>query len=115
MASNDITLQDIIIRLDGIDARLDKLESRTTALEQTTATIAHNVDIIRNEQAHMQHTIYWGFAIMGIVVALMGLVFAGVALFFSAQSSRKEDAEKEQRGLTVSDVLALMNFTKKEG
>lgn len=119
MASNDVTLQDVIIKLDAqgeqlsyltrqmysmdkqlenVEIRLDNLESRTEKLELLTQSIYEQQLVTDARVEMLHHSMNWGFAIMGIVVALMGVLFAGVALGFSVSSSLRADKkEREHR------------------
>lgn len=130
MTSNDVTLYDVVVRLDrltghvismdkrlekvesrldGVETRLENLEARTLKLEQATTTIEHNVDILRLEQAHIRsdiaqqtHIIYWGFAIIGIVIALV-------------DHFRKDKGEKETPSVIVYTGNNAPAPEKKEG
>lgn len=132
MTSNDVTLYDVVVRLDrltghvismdkrlekvesrldGVETRLEKvegrlenLETRTTKLEALTLDMREQLLVTDARVEMLHHSMNWGFAIMGIIVALVGIVFAGVALFFSMWSSlRAEKKEKEQRERVVSE------------
>lgn len=100
----EIRLEKVEGRLDGVEVRLENLETRTTKLEALTLDMREQLLVTDARVEMLHHSMNWGFAIMGIIVALVGIVFAGVALFFSMWSSlRAEKKEKEQRERVVSE------------
>ena len=96
MTSNDnfVTVEIFNARMDVIEKRFDKLENLITT------------EIRVNEVSHtyLQHSIYWGFAIMGVVIALVGLIVAIIALNLSR---RKEQTESKPEW-SERDLRALM-------
>ena len=95
MTSNDnfVTIEIFNARMDIIEKRLDKLENLITT-EIRVNEVSH---------AYLQHSIYWGFAIMGVVIALVGLIVAIIAL----NPSRKEKTESKPEW-SERDLRAVM-------
>lgn len=109
MESND---RFFFVTREEFNARMDKLE----AITQTTYD---DLQMTNARLEWLQHSIYWGFAIMGVVIAFVG-IFVPVVLAFVFQwlGKKKEKPQSEDnKSVTLSDVLALMSFAdnKKEG
>lgn len=66
MTSTDIILEAII----GLDGKIELISQRLSNVENLVTT-----EIRANEIAHtyLGHSIYWSFAAIGVVVALVGL------------------------------------------
>ena len=67
-------------RLDGIESRLDKVESRLDKVETRLGKVESRLGAVETSQLHMndridwvQTTIYWGFALMGVIAAVYTL------------------------------------------
>ena len=76
-------------RLDAINRRLDKID-------QTIAEMRYEIRYNARDIDHLQTSVYWGFAILGIIVAL-------------APSFRREKTEKPQPEVTRSDVQSMID------
>ena len=85
---NDATAR-IERRFDAVERRLDKIEQTMTEMRYETRYNARDID-------HLQTSVYWGFAILGIIVAL-------------APSFRREKTEKPQPEVTRSDVQSMID------
>lgn len=105
MSSNDVMSY---VTRDEFNARMDNLE----AITQTT----HDELQLTNVRLEwMQTTIYWGFAIMGVVVAFIS-VFVPITLAFVFRWFDKKDEkpQSENKGVSLSEVLALMSLAGKK-
>lgn len=105
MTSNDnfvtVELNEKIIALQTeMNQRFDKLENLVAA------------EIRVNEVSHsyLQTSIYWGFAIMGVVIALVGLIVAIIALNLNKKPEKKSDwSERDLRALMRDEIAMSRN------
>ena len=72
--------QEVLKRFDGIDSRLDGIESRLDKVESRLDKVESRLGAVETSQLHMndridwvQTTIYWGFALMGVIAAVYTL------------------------------------------
>ena len=95
MTSNDnfVTIEVFSQRMDIIEKKFDKLEN----------LIATEIRVNEVSHQYLQTSIYWGFAIMGVVIGLVGLVVAIIAL----KPFRKEKPESKPEW-TERDLRALI-------
>lgn len=103
VSSSDTEL--ILSRLDRISARLDGVETRLSAVEKKVDGLAVEISHTNDRLEDLRHMIYWGFAIIGIVIALIALPRGGGA-------SPKEKGNSG--GVTVSDMIAFFKFAKEK-
>ena len=61
-------------RIDGIDERIDK---RIDKLVHGQEMLAQRIDGLKDNIDHLRHVFYWGFAILGIIIAMWS-IFAPV-------------------------------------
>lgn len=79
-----------------IERRFDALERRMDKMEQTTTEMRYEIRYNARDTDHLQTSVYWGSALLGIIVAL-------------APSFRREKTEKPQPQVTRSDVQSMID------
>ena len=79
-----------------IERRFDALERRLDKVEQTMTEMRYEIRYNARDIDHVQTSVYWGFALLGIIVAL-------------APSFRREKNEKPQPEVTRSDVQSMID------
>ena len=78
MASTDniVTLETFNSRMDTIEIRLNNIEKHGISIDNTLTLIGYELRLNSRDTEHLQTSIYWGFAVIAIVVALVGFVVA---------------------------------------
>ena len=64
-------------RIDGIDKRIDGIDKRIDNLVHGQEMLAQRIDGLKDNIDHLRHVFYWGFAILGIIIAMWS-IFAPV-------------------------------------
>ena len=93
MTSDDVI---IINAITGLDKKITILQQEVQGLKHeikdTRSELLTEIRVNQTETAHIQTSVYWGFAIMGIVIALVGLLVSILAL----SPLRKERIERSE-------------------
>lgn len=99
MTSDDVI---IINAITGLDKKITILQQEVQGLKHeikdTRSELLTEIRVNQTETAHIQTSVYWGFAIMGIVIALVGLLVSIIAL----SPLRKERTERTERSENLS-------------
>ncbi|MBQ7168671.1 MAG: hypothetical protein IJR63_02055 [Synergistaceae bacterium] len=82
--------------MSRIERRFDVIERRLDKVEQTMTEMRYEIRYNARDIDHLQTSVYWGFALLGIIVAL-------------APSFRREKTEKPQPEVTRSDVQSMID------
>lgn len=56
------------------DKRFDIIDSRFISLDRTLTSIGYELRLNARDNEHLQTSVYWGFAILGILIAVVGIV-----------------------------------------
>ena len=102
MTSNDnnITIEIFNKGIQEIKTEVKQINNELhQEIKDTRNELLTEIRINEVGTSHLQTSIYWGFAIMGIVIALVGLIVAILAL----NPSRREKTEKEPEYKPNSD------------
>ena len=87
-------LERIELRLDRVEQRLDRVEQRLTAVEQKVEALTVKQDIL-------QTSVYWGFAVMGLIFAFVGIFVPSITAMFTRlaelRSNKTSSSESETR------------------
>ena len=108
MTSQDNARYVTVEMFDGaitdINRRLDKIDQTLTELRYEIRYNARDID-------HLQTSVYWGFAIMGVVVALAGLMIAIAPILKEARQLKQEMQEiaRSVAGEVMSSALGAKN------
>ena len=82
MTSNDNNaIATINLRIDNIDKRLNIIDRRLDSIDKTLNVIGYELRYNALDTAHLQTSVYWGFAVIVVVVALVGFVVALAPMF----------------------------------
>lgn len=90
--------------ITDINHRLDKIDQTLTEMRYEIRYNARDID-------HLQTSVYWGFAIMGVVVALVGFMIAIAPILKEARQLKQEMHEiaRSVAGEVMSSVLSAKN------
>lgn len=111
MTSND---NNIYIREDVFNARMDTLmaqiqlsnEMLRNELRSEIQAVDANVKVNAAKIEMLEHTFYWGFAIMTLIITLVAVV---VPYFLREHKERKQDATSTANTLTEEKVQRMIN------
>ena len=56
------------------EKRFDIIDSRFISLDRTLTSISYELRLNARDNEHLQTSVYWGFAILGILIAVVGIV-----------------------------------------
>ena len=117
MTSNDLIILEAINGLESemnqkfeiVNKRIDNLE---TEIKDTRNELLTEIRLNQHDIAHLQTSVYWGFAIMGIVIALVSFVVAVIALFPYLRKEKPEvkpERSEELSPSNIRDIRALIH------
>ena len=101
MISND-TQQYVTVELfnsatGNIENRFNIIDSRFISLDKTLTAIGYELRFNSRDTEHLQTSVYWGFAILGILIAVVGIV--APLLLEIYRDSRKAKNNNEMKTL----------------
>ena len=72
------------------------IDQKLNSIDRTLTSIGYELRFNARDNEHLQTSVYWGFAILGIVIAVVG-VFAPLLLelFRDTRKAKKNDNMKE--------------------
>ena len=101
MTSNDVNNNFVTVEM--FNAGIQEIKSEIRELRQeikdTRQELMTEIRINQNDTAHVQTSVYWGFAIMGIIIA-----FISVYLPRKEKSERSEDLSPRN----IRDIRAIV-------
>ena len=77
----------------AVTSRLDAINRRLVKIDQTIAEMRYEIRYNARDIDHLQTSVYWGFAIMGVVVALAGFMIAVAPMLREARQLKQEMCE----------------------
>ena len=102
MTSNDVNNNNFVT-VEMFNAGIQEIKSEIRELRQeikdTRQELMTEIRINQNDTAHVQTSVYWGFAIMGIIIA-----FISVYLPRKEKSERGEDLSPRN----IRDIRAIV-------
>lgn len=94
MTSNDnrqyLTVEMFNSATGNIDKRLDIIDSRFVSLDKTLTIIGYELRYNARDTEHLQTSVYWCFALLGIIIAVVGLFAPLLLEFFRESRSNKK-------------------------
>lgn len=109
-------------RISEVNSRLDDMNTRMKNVESRLSEISYQVGIQSRDTNHLQTSVYWGFAIMAVVIALVGFVITLAPMFRDiykdAKQARRDNiltAEKIQAMIDNSIAKAMHLSAHKKG
>lgn len=119
MTSTDVEifksgLEDLKYYIDGrvsevetnFGKRFDVIESNLGEIKATLTEMRYELRQQEHDMNHMQTTVYWGFAIMALVIAFIGCVITLAPMLREMYQDRKR--EKTEESLTRSEVQEMI-------
>ena len=115
MTSSDVEvfrsgLEDLKYYIDGriseVDSRLDEMNTRIGSVESRLSEIGYEVRMQSRDTNHLQTSVYWGFAIMAVVIALVGFVITLAPMF--REMYRDARQAKRESALTRTEVEEMI-------
>ena len=100
MTSNDLIILEAINGLEGKVVNLQtEMNQRFEKLEAEIKDVKYEIRLNQNDIAHVQTSVYWGFAIIGVIIA-----------FVSLYPFRREKSEKSEElsQHNIRDIRALI-------
>ena len=109
MASNDaITKTDIESLKVYIDGRIAGIESRIAGVEQAVGEVKTELYINAVKLETVKHNVNWNFAILALVVAIVGFTITLAPMFREIfRDKRREKREDEMRRLIREELAKL--------
>ncbi len=102
MASNDANNNNFIT-VEMFNAGIQEIKNEIKELKQeirdTRSELMTEIRITQNDTAHIQTSVYWGFAIIGVIIA-----FVGIIPFRKEKSERSEELSPRN----IRDIRALI-------
>ena len=118
MASNDhyVTIEIFNQGIQEIKTEVKQINNELhQEIKDTKNELLTEIRINEVGTSHLQTSIYWGFAIMGIVIALVGLIVAIIALNPSQRKeqteSKPEWSERDLRALIREEISMANSVT----
>ena len=107
MTSNDLIIIEAINGLqfemnqkfEIVNKRIDNLQTEIKDMRNELLT---EIRLNQNDTAHLQTSVYWGFAIMGVVIGLVSFIVAIIALLPYLRKEKSE-AKAEQKKFTTEE------------
>ena len=97
MTSNDLIILEAI---NGLEGKIIAIQSEINGMKQeikdTRSELLTEIRLNQNDTAHLQTSVYWGFAIMAFVVAFVGL--------YPFRREKTENATQQKEILTEARV-----------
>ena len=111
-SDNSIYIKTLNARIDGIDKRLITIDRRLDSIDKTLTAVGYELRFSALDTAHLQTSVYWGFAIIAIVIALVGFVFALAPLLRDIYRDNRNQYPSEEKvqamiDNSISKALAL--------
>lgn len=99
-------------RLDKIEMRLDTIDRRLDNIDKTLTTIGYELKYNAVDTAHLQTSVYGGFAVIAVVVALVGFVITLAPMFRDMYKDKRariltEEKVQEMIDTAVNKALAV--------
>ena len=100
MTSNDahqyVTVEMFNSATNRTEMRFDMIDQKLNSIDRTLTSRGYELRFNARDNEHLQTSVYWGFAILGIVIAVVG-VFAPLLLelFRDTRKAKKNDNMKE--------------------
>ena len=91
----------------GIQEIKTEMNQRFDIIQAEIKEMGQEIRLTQNDVAHIQTSIYWGFAVMGIVIALVGLVVAILAIMPQLRRDKPERGE-DLSSRNIRDIRALI-------
>ena len=80
------------LTVDMFNAKMDAFTATVERkLETSTTELKNEIRLNASDIAHLQTSVYWGFAIVAIVIALVGLVATLAPAFMSLAKNLKDE------------------------
>lgn len=76
--------------------RFDILDGRLDNIDKTLATIGYETRLNAHDTAHLQTSAYWGFAGLGILIAVVGIISPLIVEIFKEGRQAKKEKTQEQ-------------------
>ena len=99
--------EDKYLTVEIFNAGISEIKGEISGLKKQVDILALEVRDNSRDIAHLQTSIYWGFAIVAIVVALIGFVVTLAPMFtglYKDLRNRREDRELDAKIKTIVDA-----------
>ena len=106
-----MTSKDNYVTVEMFNGAIQQINQRFDNLHTEIKELKQEVRLTQNDVAHIQTSIYWGFAIIGIVIALVGLIVAILAII---PQFRRESSEPVYRDLSSRDIRDIRALIREE-
>ncbi|MBQ3448258.1 MAG: hypothetical protein IJG37_11515 [Synergistaceae bacterium] len=110
MTSNDSTQY---VTVEMYNAGTAATNRHLASIDQTLVGIWQEIRYQERDAEHMQTTIYWGFAILALVVAFVGYLVSLAPIFRDvykdAREARDERLKREMREIAREEISRAMS------
>ena len=119
MTSKDNHNNDIVVKIlenytVRIESAISKTQNEVSKIHSEIRALQNDVTSLKSDSAHLQTSIYWGFAIIAIVIALVGFTVSLAPAFLEFLKNKKTYTTTEQVQEIVDKAIAkaLNSITK---
>lgn len=104
--NNDIVVKILENYTVRIESALSKTQNEVSEIHSEIRTLQNDVTSLKSDNVHLQTSIYWGFAIIAIVIALVGFTVSLAPAFLEFLKNKKTYATVEQVQEIVDRAIA---------
>ncbi len=96
-------------RFEMINGQLVQLRKDVDGLKAEIVEIKHDIQLNAHDIAHLQTSVYWGFAIMALVVAIVGYMVTLAPMFREMYRDKKQERKEHAEYVTRSEMEEAIN------
>ena len=91
-----------------IEERFDIIDSRFISLDKTLTSIGYELRYNARDTEHLQTSVYWGFAILGIIITIVG-IFAPLLLtmYIDTRKTKNDNDIREVAREVMHEEISL--------
>lgn len=120
MTSNDAVIINLInSRFDALEVRIGNVERKTeelhTEIQNTRLELRTEIRIAQNDIGHVQTSVYWGFAIMTIGIAIASGVLTLAPAIKELFKTKHENKITEERIQSLIDAAISRALSERKG
>ena len=87
------------------EKRFDAIETSLTEIKSTLSEMRYELRQHEHDMNHMQTTVYWGFAIMALVIAFIGCVITLAPMLRDMYHDRKREKAVKVTRSEIEEIV----------
>ena len=110
----ELQLENIEVQFGDVKTRLGDISKRLDGVDNTLTAIGYELKYHAVGTAHLQTSVYWGFAVIAVVVALVGFVITLAPMFremYKDKHAARLTEERVQEMIDTAVAKALASRT----